>query len=65
MGCLVLVDDADKNNRLDGDDDGRSGETLPVSLSLDVEDGGVGGSENPGEKTKQIRPAIYNSSSFT
>ncbi len=49
MGCLVLAE-AEMNNRLAGDDDGRSGDTFPVSLSLDVEDGGVGGSENPADK---------------
>lgn len=50
MGCLVLLAVDDKNNRLAGDEDGRSGDTFPVSLSLDVEDGGVGGSENPENK---------------
>lgn len=43
----MLDVEEDKNNLLAGDEDGRSGDTLPVSLSLDVEDGGVGGSENP------------------
>lgn len=43
----MLDADEDKNKRLAGDEDGRSGDTLPVSLSLDVEDGGVGGSKNP------------------
>lgn len=44
---MLDVDDGDTNKRLVGDDDGRSGDTFPVSLSLDVEDGGVGGSGNP------------------
>lgn len=49
---LVLEDD--RNNRLAGEHDGRSGDTLPASLSLDVEDGGVGGSENPISTTSEI-----------
>mgnify|MGYP006965720170 CR=1 FL=1 len=40
---MLDVDEDDKNNLLVGDEDGRSGDTLPVSLSLEAEEGGVGG----------------------
>lgn len=53
MGCRLLVvdddddDDADdRNNRRVGDDRW-CGDTLPPSLSLDVDDGGVGGNVKP------------------
>lgn len=54
MGCRLLVvaddeddvDDDDRNNRRVGDDRW-CGDTLPPSLSLDVDDGGVGGSVKP------------------
>jgi len=62
MGCRLLVivveaaaddEDDDRNNRRVGDDRW-CGDTLPPSLSLDVDEGGVGGSEKPteGQHTK-------------
>lgn len=50
---MLDVDDDDRNSLLVGDEDGRSGDTLPVSLSLEVEDGGVGGSVNPIESKRK------------
>lgn len=50
MGCRLLVvaddEDDDRNNRRVGDDLW-CGDTLPPSLSLDVDEGGVGGSVKP------------------
>lgn len=54
MGCRLLVvadevdedEDVDRNNRRVGDDRW-CGDTLPPSLSLDVDEGGVGGSVKP------------------
>jgi len=57
MGCRLLVivvevaaddEDDDRNNRRVGDDRW-CGDTLPPSLSLDVDEGGVGGNEKPTE----------------
>lgn len=63
IGCRVeVVPDgvlwvaADKNSLRDGEE-GWDGETLP-SLSLDVDDGGVGGNVNP--TTKQTITRNWN-----
>jgi len=77
MGCRLLaaadVDDAeatdDRNSRRVGDDRWWcSGDTFPPSLSLDVDDGGVGGSVNPAEPkirdTRTVKKRCAVSSGF-
>jgi hypothetical protein len=51
-------EDDDRNNRRVGDDRW-CGDTLPPSLSLDVDEGGVGGSEKPTEGKNTIAPSKY------
>jgi len=74
MGCRLLVmvaeaavddeddehgdDIVDRNNRRVGDDLW-CGDTLPPSLSLDVDEGGVGGSEKPTERPQTRAPGKY------
>lgn len=64
MGCRLLAAAADvdteetddRNSRRVGDDRWWcSGDTFPPSLSLDVDDGGVGGSVNPVERKIRVR----------
>jgi len=51
-------EDDDRNNRRVGDDRW-CGDTLPPSLSLDVDEGGVGGSEKPTEGQNTRAPSKY------
>lgn len=55
-GVLWLA--ADKNSLRDGEE-GWDGETLP-SLSLDVDDGGVGGNVNPTANKRLLQPVPIN-----
>lgn len=52
-------DIVDRNNRRVGDDRW-CGDTLPPSLSLDVDEGGVGGSEKPTEGPQEHQVNMCN-----